>query len=115
MTRREVLLTAAAVPLKAAPDAQVPPVDASKIKAADFADADLDLPFALAHFARVANSVVMDGPDRGFIALSVWRGEKNTHPFNARIMENILSLAWFYTAPQRWNPYRGHPALRAWQ
>ena len=113
MTRRELLLGAAAVPLMAAQDGAVPPIDAAKIRPADFADADLDMPYALSHFAQVANSVVLDGPDRGFIALSVWRGEKNTRPYNARIMESILTLAWFYTAPQKWNQYRGHPALRA--
>ena len=112
MTRRELLLSAAATPLMAA-DTAVPQIDAAKIQPADFADPDLDMPYALAHFARVANSVVLDGPDRGFIALSVWRGENNTHPYNARIMESILTLAWFYTAPQKWNPYRGHPSVRA--
>lgn len=91
----------------------VPRLDAAKVRPSDFADADLDMPFALVHFARVANSVLPDGPDRGFISLSVWRGTAQLHPYNARIMESILTLAWFYTARQRWNPYRGHPALRA--
>jgi hypothetical protein len=85
MTRRELLLGAAAVPLMAAPDSAVPPIDADKVRLSDFADGDLDLPYALIQFARVANSVVLDGPDRGFIALSVWRGEKNTHPYNGRL------------------------------
>jgi hypothetical protein len=119
MNRRELLLSAAAMqfmavarPLMAATDDVVPPIDPKKIRPSDFADADLDLPFALAHFARVANSVVTDGPNRGFIDISVWRGTQNLHPYNARIMESILTLAWFYTAPQKWNPYRGDPALR---
>src|ERR1039458_10244362 len=80
MTRRELLLTAAAVPLRAAPDGVAPPIDASKIRPAAFADTDLDMPYALSHIAQMANSVVLDGPDRGFISLSVWRGEKNTRP-----------------------------------
>jgi hypothetical protein len=113
MTRRELLLNAAAVPLMPASDRAIPPINASKIRPDDFADTDLDMPYALSHFAELANSVVPDGPNRGFIALSVWRGEKNTHPYNARIMESILTLAWFYTAPQKWNQYRGHPTLRA--
>jgi len=96
-----------------ADEAEVPALDASTIRPSDFADADLDLPFALSHFARLANSVQMSGPDRGFISLSVWRGTANLHPYNARIMESILTLVWFYTAPQKWNPYRGNPALRA--
>ncbi len=123
MNRRDFLTSAAAVSLMGAPElmaapegaglAPVPPVDAAKIRPADFADADLDLPFALSHFARVANSVVLDGPDRGFIDISVWRGTAQLHPYNARIMESILTLTWFYTTARSWNPYRGNPALRA--
>ncbi len=105
-------MTAIAVPALAAPST-VPPLDASRIRPSDFADADLDLPFAVAHFAQVANSVLMDGPDRGFFSLSVWRNEIDNRPHNARIMENILSLAWFYATERKWNPYRGNPALRA--
>jgi len=119
ITRRELLINAAAMPLVAAArpllaaaEDAVPPIDASKIRPSDFADADLDMPFALTHFARVANSIIPDGPERGFINISVWRGTQNLHTYNARIMESILTLAWFYTAPQKWNPYRGHPALR---
>lgn len=119
MNRRELLMSAAALPmlaaarpLMAATDDTVPPLDATRIRPSDFADADLDLPFALAHFARIANSVVTDGPDRGFINISVWRGAKQLRTYNARIMESILTLAWFYTAPQKWNPYRADPALR---
>jgi hypothetical protein len=112
LTRRHLMMGAAVVPLRAAAD-EVPALDAAKIRPSDFTDADVDLPFYLAHFARVANSVVMDGPDRGFIKLSVWRTPKDNLPHNARIMENILSLAWFYTARRKWNPYRGHPAVRA--
>lgn len=120
ITRRELLLSAAAMPvlavarpLMAATDDTVPPLDTTKIRPSDFADADLDLPFALAHFARVANSVLMDGPNRGYINISVWRGTANFHPYNARTMESILTLAWFYCAKQKWNQYHGHPALRA--
>ncbi len=120
INRRSFLLSVAAVPfvplpsLFAADDAYppVPPLDASKIKPSDFADADLDMPFALSHFAEVANAIETDGPDRGFINISVWRGTNNLHPYNARIMESILTLAWFYTAPQKWNQYRANAALR---
>ena len=122
MNRRDFLMSTAALPFMVAPglvaddevpSSSLPPIDAAKIHPADFADPDLDMPFALTHFARVANSVVMDGAERGFISLSVWRGTNQLHPYNARIMESILTLAWFYTTPRRWNPYRGHPALRA--
>jgi hypothetical protein len=90
----------------------VPPLDTSMIKPSDFSDDDLDMPFALSHFAQLANSVVLEGPERGFINISVWRGTNNLHPYNARIMESILTLAWFYTAPQPWNQYRANPELR---
>jgi len=121
INRRNFLFSAAVVPFVPlgrlfADDAgsypPVPPLDAAKIKPSDFADADLDMPFALSHFAEVANAIETDGPDRGFINLSVWRGTSQLHPYNARIMESILTLAWFYTAPQKWNQYRGNAELR---
>ncbi len=123
VTRRDFLLGAAATSFLAFPKfaaaadgaalAPVPPLDPSKIRPSDFSDADLDMPFALSHFAQLANSIVVDGPERGFIDISVWRGTSQLHPYNARIMESILTLAWFYTAPQKWNQYRANPALRA--
>ena len=122
MKRRDFLACAAAVPFVGLPKllmgedgavAPVPALDAARIKPSDFSDADLDMPFALSHFARVANSVVLDGPTRGFIDISVWRGTNQLHPYNARIMESILTLTWFYTAARSWNPYRGNPAVRA--
>jgi hypothetical protein len=102
-----------AIPAGAADSAlpEVKPADLSKLSPADFADEDLDLPFYLFHFHTVANAVESDGPDRGFIQINVWR--KSHDSFNARIMENILSLAWFYCADRKWNPYRGDAALRA--
>ena len=112
MTAAAMPLLAAARPLVAAGNDEVPALDTTRIRPSDFADADLDLPFALSHFARIANSVLLDGPNRGFINISVWRGSQNFHPYDLRTMESILTLIWFYTAPQRWNQYRGHPALR---
>lgn len=91
----------------------VPAVDFSKISVTDFADEDLDLVAPLAHFAQVANGVRETDPNRGFIDIKVWRASKDNRPYNARIMENVLSLAWFYTADRKWNPYRGHPAVKA--
>ncbi|AHF91455.1 hypothetical protein OPIT5_15745 [Opitutaceae bacterium TAV5] len=91
---------------------RVTPVDFSRITPADFSDDELDLVAPLAHFATFANAIVEEGPDRGFIAISVWRRPQDNKPYNARVMENILSLAWFYTADRKWNPYRGDPAVR---
>lgn len=86
--------------------------DLSKLSPADFRDDELDLPYYLAHFARLANSVALTGPRRGFIDIAVWRDLKDNQPYNARIMESILSLAYFYTLDRPWNIYRGDPAVR---
>src|SRR5260370_41956732 len=86
-------------------------VELSKLNPSDFTDAEIDLPFYLNNFHQVADSVVATGADRGFIAISVWRSPKDNHSYNARIMENILSLAYFYTTKRPWNPYYGSAAL----
>jgi hypothetical protein len=91
----------------------VPPADAAKLAAADFTDDELDLPYYVAHFHRLANSVVENGPDRGFIDIPVWRNPQDNRPYNARVMENILSLAFFYSTRRPWNPYYASPAVRA--
>lgn len=91
----------------------VAPADLSRLQPADFTDEELDLPYYLAHFHRVANGVRMEGENRGFIDISVWRRPKDNAPYNARVMENLLSLVYFYTTDRPWNPYRGDPALRA--
>ncbi|MFZ1938450.1 MAG: hypothetical protein ACLPZY_08225 [Terracidiphilus sp.] len=124
--RREFLVSAAAVPLAssfaiksvadtAAPAAvpEVPPFDPSRVRPADFSDADLDMPYNITYLSRIANAVETDGPDRGFINISVWRGTSQLRPYNARIMESILTLAWFYASPRKWNQYYANRALRA--
>ena len=90
----------------------VPAADLSKMNPALFEGEELDLPFYLAHFHRLANAVIMEGENSGFIDLSVWRAEKDNKPYNARIMENILSLVYFYTEEEPWNPYFGMSQLR---
>ncbi len=102
---------------------EVEPVDLNEIDLADFTDLDLDvpagnfpnfpLPYYVAHFHRLANAVVEEGEHRGFIDLSVWRRPQDNEPYNARIMENILSLAYFYCTDEPWNPYYGDEAVRA--
>ena len=99
---------------------QVPPADLSRLTPDDFSDDELFLPYNmaysekhmpyyLAHFHRLANAVREDG----FIDIAVWRNAVDNAPYNARVMENILSLAYFYTTDRPWNPYYGSPALRA--
>ena len=91
---------------------QVPPVDWSKLRPEDFSDDELDLPYYLGNFHKLANSVVETGENRGFIDLSVWRNPQDNKPYNARIMENILSLAFFYATKRPWNQYYASPGLR---
>jgi hypothetical protein len=99
-----------AAPLEAWPP--VPPADLSSFAASDFADDELELPYYVAQFHRVANRVVESGDDRGFIDVHVWRNARDQRPHNARVMESILSLAWFYATKRPWNPYYGSPAVR---
>lgn len=90
----------------------VPAADFSLFQPSDFSDDELDIPFYLAHFHRLANSVVETGTDRGFINIAVWRGVQDNKPYNARIMENMLSLAYFYSTRRPWNQYYSIPAVR---
>src|SRR5690242_15960420 len=90
---------------------KIPPVDWSKIKPADFRDDELDLPYDLEHFHVLANGIVEEGPDRGFINAGVWRGAKDPS-YNARVLENYETLAFFYCTNRPWNPYYASPALR---
>jgi len=101
----------AGVPTARAAWEKVPPMDFSKLKPADFRDDELDLPYYLEHFHELANGVVEEGPNRGFIAGAFWRGA-NQPPYNARVLENYLSLAFFYCTDRPWNVYRGSPAVR---
>jgi len=45
----------------------VPPPDFSKIRLDDFTDEELDFPYYLNLFPKLANSIVEDGPERGFV------------------------------------------------
>ncbi len=91
---------------------QVPAADFSKIRLEDFADHELEVPEYLSHFAQVANAVAERGEHRGYLDLAVNRDPKDNRPYNARIMEMQMALAYFYGVDRPWNPYRGHPAVR---
>lgn len=80
---------------------------------AQFSDAELDLPYYLVNFYRVANAVPLEGQLRGWMTASVWRGNSNQRTYNARVMESQLSLTYFYCTKRPWNPYYGSPAVRA--
>src|SRR5688500_18878566 len=87
---------AQAAPAAARQAPPLAPADLSRLSPSDFRDDELDLPYYLAHFHRLANAVRMSGEDRGFIDLPVWRRPEDNRPYNARIMENLTSLAYFY-------------------
>ncbi len=87
MNRREFLASAAAAQLfwasrlkadtaAAGSVPQVPPFDPSRLHPSDFADADLDMPYNLTYLPRIANSIQTDGPNRGFINISVGGGSR---------------------------------------
>jgi hypothetical protein len=70
------------------------------------------MPYYLKHISEIANSVLDSGPNKGFINISVWRPKEVNQPYNARIMENIMSLVWFFTQQRPWNPYYNDQALK---
>jgi hypothetical protein len=101
----------------------VEPVNWSNHAAADVSDAyayrplqhngkNSSLAYYIGHFHRLANAVRLEEPNRGFIDLKVWRRSSDNEPYNARIMENITSLAWVYARNELWNPYYGDAATR---
>jgi hypothetical protein len=100
----------------------LPPVDISTISPAAMGDwlidrpvaqgVDYDINYYIAHFHRVANAVRTSDPNKGFIDIVIWRQPQDNEPYNARIMESITTLAWFYSREPAWNPYYGHQDLR---
>jgi hypothetical protein len=89
-------------------------VQLEKIGVSSFSDRELErqVPYYLAHFHRLANSIQMSGPNRGFITLPVWRRKQDNRPYNARVLENHVSLAYFYSTSRPWNLYYGDAAVR---
>lgn len=120
-----LLATASVVSMAAAPSAvspqatpmpvawaPLPEADLAKFKVSDFADDELDVPFMLRHFARVAGSVIEQGEHRGFLDIAVNRDPKDNKPYNARIQEMNVVLSYFYVTDRPWNPYYRHPGVR---
>lgn len=94
-----------------------------------FSDTDYEMPYYLKHFAQVANAVVETGFNRvetngtsptsvtnfyppGFLDIRVNREPRDNRPYNARIMEMQMALAYFYTVDRPWNVYRGNAAVK---
>jgi hypothetical protein len=90
----------------------VPSAEFSQLQLSQFADHEVEVPYYLRHFAQVANAVVETGTDLGFLNIKVNREPADNQPYNARIMEMQMALAYFYTADRPWNPYRGSTAVR---
>lgn len=109
-----LILLAALLPLRLSAQAwtPVPPCNFSSLSLNQFADHEIEVPYFLNHFAQVANAVVESGTDRGFLNIKVNRDPVDNQTYNARIMENQLTLAYFYTANRPWNPYRGRTDVR---
>jgi hypothetical protein len=91
---------------------QVKSVDLTQVDPILFSKEEWFIPYYLFHFSRVANSLIDSGTNKGYIDIAVWRTPDVNKPYNARIMENILNLVWFYTTDRAWNPYYNDPALQ---
>lgn len=90
---------------------QVPPMDWTGVGMTNFADNEIEVPYYLEHFHAVANRVVERGEHRGFLDIAVWRRAKDNRPWNARVMENHTTFAYFYCTKRPWNPYYASPAV----
>ncbi|MGI5282229.1 hypothetical protein ACQEVF_02750 [Nonomuraea polychroma] len=102
-------VTAAAV--GSGPLPEVAALDPSTIDLADFTGLEQQIAPYLANLARLANSVNDDSTTNyGYITCNCWRTGQG--PSDARVMENVLTLAYFYTADRPWNPYHRDAALR---
>jgi autotransporter-associated beta strand protein len=91
----------------------VPQANFATIPSSLFTDDELSFAQPLYWFSTVANAVVETGPTRGFINVSVWRDPVDNQPYNARVLENVVAFAFFYSTNRPWNPYYGSPQVRA--
>jgi autotransporter-associated beta strand protein len=79
----------------------------------NFTDAELSVVQPLFWFNTLANAVVQSGPTRGFIDIDVWREPADNQPYNARVLENNVAFAYFYSTNRPWNSFYGNPQVRA--
>ena len=85
---------------------EVTSVDKSQWKPEEYG-----LLYQFVNFARMANSVVTEpGPLQGWFSEALWR-HYSYAPFNARVMENYHSLAFFYGYEAPWNIYYKDPEV----
>ena len=87
----------------------VPEVD--EILKSDWKPEEYGLLYHFANFARMANSVITEPGDlQGWFGEALWR-HYSYAPFNARVMENYHSLAFFYGYEAPWNVYYKDPRV----
>ncbi|MBS3180080.1 MULTISPECIES: hypothetical protein [unclassified Pseudoclavibacter] len=68
----------------------------------------------LMSIAGIANDVVdYDDALYGYMSGGWWRPEQAQSERNARVMEHVATLGWFYGSRRDWNPYFRDPALLA--
>lgn len=93
----------------AMPSEPIPSV--KSIDRAQWKEQEYDLLYHFVNLERLANSVNMEpGPLQGWFREALWR-HYSYAPFNARVMENYHSLAFFYGYEAPWNIYYRHPAI----
>ena len=91
------------------PTDPVPAVEA--VDKSQWRPEEYDLLFHFVNFSRIANSVVTEpGPLQGWFREALWR-HYSYAPFNARVMENYFSLAFFYGHDAPWNVYYRSPVV----
>jgi autotransporter-associated beta strand protein len=93
----------------------VPAANFGQISPAHFTNDELRYVQPLYHFHTVANSVVETATatlPRGWINLKVWREPVDNQPYNARVLENQVAFAFFYSTDRPWNPYYGNQQVR---
>ncbi len=107
-----VLPSTAAAPSSSGTLPEVADFDPGSVDLADFSGREQSIAAYLDLLPDVANSVVDDDSSlRGFIDCDCWRVGVDA-PTNARVQENALTMAYFYSVDRPWNPYYGDPALR---
>ncbi len=83
------------------------PVDAGR--RAQFAPDEQVLGAYAATLPELTAAIATDRRRYGWMAGGFWR--QPSRPDNARIQENVITLAWFYTQDRPWNPYYRSPEL----
>ncbi|HMO26287.1 MAG TPA: hypothetical protein PKB10_08455 [Tepidisphaeraceae bacterium] len=83
----------------------VPSANFSQIQPSQFTAAELRYVQPLFWFSTLANSVVENATaslPRGWINIKVWREPGDNQPYNARVLENHVAFAFFYTTDRPW-------------